>query len=96
MEDKLNLILNKLENIEDYLSNYYRIKNFDESINEFLSDKDSKTFIGVNTNMIYEIYCKSTTKPASSKRLNAAIKSKFNLKIKHTTKNKQNIYYWSE
>ena len=96
MEEKINKILNKLENIEEYLNNYYKIKNFDETIDEFLEDKDPKTFVGVNCNMIYETYKQTTNKPASIKRLNAGIKLKFNLKIKHTTKNKENIYYWSE
>jgi hypothetical protein len=91
MEERLDLILKKLERIEKHLLD---VK--DESILEFLNDNKREDFIGVNINMIYEVYKNVTKGNATRRELNNAIKKMFNLRLKHTTKNKQNIYYWGE
>ena len=103
MEQKLILILEKIttmemmiENINSMLDDRYKFKNDETSINAYLEDIDKQSLIGVNCNMIYEAYKLTTSRPASKRKLHGAIKSRFNLKTKHTTKNNKNIYYWSE
>ena len=87
---------NMIDRINSMLDDRYKFKNDEKSINDYLNDVDKQSLIGVNCNMIYEAYKITTSSPASKRKLNAAIKEKFNLKAKHTTKNNKNIYYWSE
>ena len=96
MENKIDMILEKITNIEAFLNEKYEYKANDKTIDKFLKDKEKDSFIGINCNMIYETYKNQTDYPVSIIKLNKAIKNKFKLKIKHTYKNKQNIYYWGE
>lgn len=96
MENKIDLILEKITYIEEFLNEKYNYKVNDKTIEMFLKDKDKNSFIGVNCNMIYETYKNQTKYPSSIIKLNKAIKNTFKLKIKHSYKNKQNIYYWSD
>lgn len=91
MEEKLDLILEKLERLEYKLTN---VK--DDTIKEFLNDNTRDNFIGVNVNMIYEAYKNVTGGNATKNELSRAIKKQFNLRLRHTTKNRENIYYWGE
>lgn len=85
-----------IEKINSMLDDRYKFKNDENSINAYLDDVDKQSLIGVNCNMIYEAYKLTTSSPASKRKLHGAIKSRFNLKTKHTTRNNKNIYYWSE
>ena len=91
MEEKLDLILNKLERLE---KNLLDVK--EETILDFLNDNDKKYFIGVNINVVYEAYKNVTEGNASRREFNDAVKKIYGLRVKHTTKDKKNIYYWSE
>ena len=91
MEEKINLILEKLNRLERVLID---IK--DESIKEFLDDNTKESFIGVNIKMIYEAYKNVTNGTATSTEFNNAVKKYYGLRMRHTTKNRENIYYWGE
>lgn len=96
MEERLDLIIKKLDRIESMLDDRYRFKQDEKSINMYLDDVSRETLIGVNCEMIYNTYKVITKGIATKRKLNAAIKTRFNLKPKHTTEKGKNIYYWSE
>ena len=96
MVEKLDEILLKLNRIESMLDDRYKFKQDEKSINTYLDDISKDSLIGVNCEMIYNAYKNVTGGTATKRKLNNAIKARFNLKTKHTTAKGKNIYYWGE
>lgn len=91
MEEKLNEILDKLNRIENHL---FDVNN--EVLKNYVSELDREHLIGVNDNLVYEAFLNATNSNVSKREFNSCVKKIFGLRLRHTTKNKQNIYYWSE
>ena len=96
MVEKLDEILQKLDRIESMLDERYKFKQDEKSINTYLDDISKDSLIGVNCELVYVAYKHVTKGTATKRKLNNAIKARFNLKTKHTTAKGKNIYYWSE
>lgn len=95
IEEMLSEIIDRVTRIEERLNDRYRFKVDETSINNYLNDIDEESLHMITCDDVYKAYCQTCEYPASKRKLNNAIKTKFsNITMKHTTKLGNNIYYW--
>lgn len=91
MEESIKLILDKVTRIERVL-----VKVNNEMLSEYLDDVNKKDIIGVNNKLLYESFINNTGSNITQSEFTRAIKKKFGLRLRHTSKNKKSVYFWSE
>lgn len=91
MEESVKLILEKVSRIERVL-----VKVNNEMLSEYLDDVNKKDIIGVNNKLLYESFINNTGSNITQSEFTRAIKKKFGLRLRHTSKDKKSVYFWSE
>lgn len=91
MEESIKLILDKVTRIERVL-----VKVNNEMLSEYLDDVNKNDIIGVNNKLLYESFINNTGSNITQSEFTRAIKKKFGLRLRHTSKNKKSVYFWSE
>lgn len=91
MEESIKLILDKVTRIERVL-----VKVNNEMLSEYLDDVNKKDIIGVNNKLLYESFINNTGSNITQSEFTRAIKKRFGLRLRHTSKNKKSVYFWSE